>query len=189
MRGAVIISMLVGSALAAEAVEAILMPGFNRPLAESEQGWRWSVRPQAGVGVSSVGSYHRGESVPWGISELAGMRLLLGPDAEKRAGIEATWLHTGLAPDEGLRNAVLVGPVAEVRVWRVVHLEVGGFYAQQIEGDRHGYADVMYGVGLAPSRWGAQSPWTSSLSYRSELIFSTRPVTVRSLILGLHYAF
>ena len=179
---------LLATAVAASAAEAVLLPEFNRPLAESERGWRWSVRPEVGVGVSTVGSYHRGEGVPWGVSELAGMRILFGPDAEKRAGLEATWLHTGLAAKDGLRNAVLLGPVAEMRVWRVVHLEVGGLYARQIDDERRGYADVMYGFGLAPS-WSEHSPWTPSLSYRSDLIFSTQPVTVRSLTLGLHYAF
>ncbi len=181
--------MLLGSAVTAEAMEAVLMPEFDHPLAESERGWRWSVRPQVGVGVSTVGSYHRGEGVPLGVSELAGVRVLFGPDAEKRAGVEASWLHTGLATEDGLRNAALIGPVAEIRVWRVVHLEVGGLYARQVEGDQRGYADVMYGLGLAPSWLGPQSSWTPSLSYRSDLIFSTRPVTVRSLALGLHYAF
>jgi len=179
--------MCLGST--AIAAEALLPPAFNKPLEPQDIGWRWSVRPLVCVGVSTVGSYQRGEDIPWGVSAMVGGRALIGPDSEHRFGLEATWLSTGLKAEDGMRNASLLGPVAEMRVWRFVYLDVGVLYAHEIGGERGRYADVMYGFGFAPSLFGKQAKWTPSLSYRGDVIFSTHPITVRTLMLGMQYAF
>jgi len=171
------------------AAESLITPEMNRPLEAHDIGWRWSAHPHVGVGISTVGSYHRGDGIPWGISTLTGIRTLIGPDSEHRFGLETSWLSTGLNYGEGLRDAVLIGPVAEMRIWRVAYLDVGILYAQEIGGERRGYADVMYSFGFAPSLFGARSKWTPSISYRGDLILATNPVTVRSLMLGLLYTF
>ena len=171
------------------AAESLLTPTINQPLDDQDLGWRWSMRPLVGVGVSTVGSYHRGENIPWGISALAGMRALIGPDSEHRVGLEGSWLSTGLKAEDGLRDAALIGPVAEMRVWRIVFLDIGVLYTHEFGGEQRRYADVMYGFGFAPSVFGKTSRWTPSLSYRGDLIFATHPVTVRTVMLGMQYAF
>ena len=83
----------------------------------------------------------------------------------------------------------LVGPVAEMRVWRMVFLDAGVLYTHEFGGEQRRYADVMYGFGFAPSVFGKDSAWTPSLSYRGDLIFATHPITVRTLMVGMHYHF
>lgn len=189
MRYRVALLLIAGLAMTAVAAESLLKPTLDQPLDAQDIGWRWSARPLVGVGVSTVGSYRRGESIPWGVSAMAGVRALIGPDTERRVGIEASWLGTGLQAEEGMRNAALVGPVAELRVWRLVHLDVGILYTHEFGGEQRRYADVMYGLGFAPTLFGDHSRWTPSLTYRSDLIFATHPITVRTLMLGLQYAF
>lgn len=181
--------LIVGLGSTVIAAESFLTPTMNQPLAPEDLGWQWSLRPLVGVGVSTVGSYHRGEGIPWGVSALAGMRALVGPDSEHRFGLEAAWLTTGLKNGEGVRDAMLLGPVAEIRVWRIVHLDAGVLYTHEFGGEQRHYADVMYGVGFAPSLFGKHAAWTPSLTYRSDLIFATNPITVRTLMVGMHYRF
>lgn len=183
------IGMIVSLGSTAVAAESLLTPTFNQPLDQHDLGWQWSARPLVCVGVSTVGSYHRGEGIPWGVSTIAGMRALIGPDSEHRVGLETSWLTTGLKAEDGLRNAALVGPVAEMRVWRMVFLDAGVLYTHEFGGEQRRYADVMYGFGFAPSLFGAHAAWTPSLSYRGDLIFATHPITVRTVMIGMHYRF
>ena len=181
--------LIFGIGSTAIAAESLLTPTLNQPLDPQDLGWRWSMRPLVAVGVSTVGSYHRGEDIPWGLSTIAGMRALIGPDSEHRFGIEGSWLSTGLKAEEGMRDAALIGPVAEMRVWRVVFLDVGVLLTREFGGEQRRYADVMYGFGFSPSLFGKQSKWTPSLSYRGDLIFATHPITVRTVMLGMQYDF
>lgn len=181
--------LIVSLGSAAIAAESLLTPTMNQTLNQQDIGWRWSMRPLVAVGVSTVGSYQRGEGIPWGVSAIAGMRALIGPDSEHRFGVEASWLSTGLKAEDGLRDAALVGPVAEMRVWRLVYLDAGILYTHEVGGEQRRYADLMYSFGFAPTLFGDRSPWTPSLSYRGDMIFSTHPITVRTVMLGMHYAF
>lgn len=166
----------------------LMAPGIRAEDSRAEEipGWRVTLRPHAGPTVTTVGRYTRSDGMPWALGAFAGLRLLVGPDSEHAFGLEGTWLSTGLARGEGLRDVALLGPVAEVRVWRLVHLDAGLLYAREMNDERRGYADLSYSVGFAPAWW---PHWTPMIVYRSDLIFTSALTSVRALSFGIGYTF
>lgn len=155
-------------------------------LAAADDSWQVHLRPHGGPAVTTVGQYTRGEGIPTGVGGFAGARLLAGPGADYAIGLEGSWLATGLAQGDGIRQAVLVGPVAELRVQELVHLDVGLLYAGELTDEHHRYADLTYAVGFAPSWW---ANWRPLIAYRNDLIFTSALTTVRALTLGVRYTF
>lgn len=153
--------------------------------AEDLPGWRFGVRPLAGPSLTTVGSYARDDGIPWAFGGHAGLRALV-EDPVWSFGLEGTWLSTGLEREEGIRNAILAGPVAELRLLNVVHLDGGVLAARQIGDAGRTYLDLQWSAGFEP--WSAER-WSPMLTYRSDAIFTTRITTVRSVSLGVRCAF
>lgn len=149
-------------------------------------GWTLQLRPQIGVGVTTVGSYQRNDGIPWGVAGLAGMRVLAGPVPWFAFGVEGSWLSTGLDANEGPRDLTLMGPVAEFRFVNLVHLSAGALWAKELNQARVSYFDAAIAMGFEP--W-ADHRWSPMLVYRSDLIFTSSPTTVRTLAAGLRYTF
>ena len=154
--------------------------------AEELPGWRLELRPHAGPSVTTVGSYRRSDDLPWAVGGHAGLRLLTGPNRFRAFGLETTWLGTGLDRDEGPRQLLLWGPVAELRFWEVMHIDVGALVASELGDGRRTWFDLQYGVGFEP--WAA-SRWSPLIIYRSDAIFTPSVSTVRSVSGGLRYTF
>lgn len=153
--------------------------------AEDLSGWHAAVRPLAGPSLTTVGSFDGEESIPWAIGGHAGLRLLV-EDPTWSFGVEGTWLSTGLDRGEGIRDALLVGPVAELRMWDVVHLDAGVLAARQMNDEERTYLDLQWSAGFEP--W-PEERWSPMIVYRSDAIFTSRITTVRSVSLGLRCAF
>lgn len=149
-------------------------------------GWSLQVRPHVGVGVTTVGSYQRGDGVPWGVAGIAGLRGLTGPTPWFAFGAEVSWLSTGLDAGEGPRDMTLIGPVAELRFMQVGHLNVGGLWAKEHSAERRSYLDIVTSIGFEP--W-ANHRWSPLLVYRSDTIFTSSPTSVRTIAAGLRYTF
>ncbi len=149
-------------------------------------GWTIQLRPHAGAGVTTVGNYQRNDGVPWGVAGLLGVRALTGRVPWFAVGVEGSWLSTGLAVGEGPRDLTLIGPVVEFRFVNLVHLSVGALWAKELNQDRRSYADGTLAMGFEP--W-ADHRWSPLLVYRSDMIFTTSPTTVRTVMAGLRYTF
>lgn len=153
--------------------------------AEDAAGWHAAVRPLAGPSLTTVGRYSRDDGITSGFGGHAGLRLLV-EDPTWSFGVEGTWLTTGLDRGEGIRDALLVGPVAELRMWDVVHLDAGVLAARQMNDEERTYLDLQWSAGFEP--W-PEKRWSPMIVYRSDAIFTSQITTVRSVSLGLRCAF
>lgn len=148
--------------------------------------WQCHLRPMAGIGIATAGRYTRGEDIPLGLAVHAGLRVLVSPDPAWGIGLETTWLDTGLDRDEGLRDALLAGPVAELRFWRVVHLSAGVLAAKELHDRQRTVIDVLTIAGFEP--WPDQA-WSPLLAYRSDVLTTASITAVRSITAGVRWSF